>query len=74
MRGEIAVKNSRAGGSVVASLSNSTIGQGWEGAAGENLDDSVLQQASMKMLEAFDPNYGGFSGAPKFPSRWRFIF
>ncbi len=53
---------------VVASLSNSTIGQGWEGAAGENLDDSALQQASMKMLEAFDPNYGGFSGAPKFPS------
>ncbi len=36
-------------------------------AAPQALDDTVLRTAVSQLESAFDPDYGGFSGAPKFP-------
>jgi uncharacterized protein YyaL (SSP411 family) len=38
----------------------------WHGAAGE-LNDGPLKAAETALADAFDPHYGGFGPAPKFP-------
>ena len=35
--------------------------------AGENLDETVLYRAANAFAEQYDPVFGGFGGAPKFP-------
>jgi Highly conserved protein containing a thioredoxin domain len=43
---------------------------GWDGA----LDEKLLQQAYHYLAKSFDPQYGGFTRAPKFPSPISFCF
>ena len=41
---------------------------------GELLDASVLDKAYQELAQRFDKTYGGFSGAPKFPTPHNFFF
>jgi uncharacterized protein len=43
-------------------------------APGEDLDRSVLDLAYTDLAKRFDATYGGFSGAPKFPTPHNFFF
>jgi len=43
---------------------------GWDGA----LDEKLLQQAYHYLAKSFDPQYGGFTRAPKFPSPHQLLF
>ena len=45
-----------------------------EGAAGEALGQEVLTHAWQQLSEHFDPVYGGFGKAPKFPSPHNLLF
>ncbi len=38
------------------------------------VDDSVLDDAAASLVSAFDPTWGGFGGAPKFPSTMNLDF
>jgi uncharacterized protein YyaL (SSP411 family) len=42
--------------------------------SGEPLDASVLDKAYDELSQRFDKTYGGFSGAPKFPTPHNFFF
>ena len=53
---------------LVDSIGSSTVEDRLAEASSGCLDESTLRQAAEKMLESFDPEYGGFSRAPKFPS------
>ena len=41
---------------------------------GQNWDESFIQDAYEQYVSSFDPNYGGFGRAPKFPSPHNLIF
>ena len=41
---------------------------------GEPLDRSILDKAYQELAQRFDKTYGGFSGAPKFPTPHNFFF
>jgi len=40
----------------------------------EELNESVLKSAYDQLIQRFDTRYGGFSGAPKFPTPHNFLF
>jgi uncharacterized protein YyaL (SSP411 family) len=42
--------------------------------SGKKLDDSTLKLAYNQLLRRFDTEYGGFGGAPKFPSPHQLMF
>ena len=44
------------------------------GPAAELLEPTVLDDTSRALVEAFDPTWGGFGGAPKFPSTMNLDF
>ncbi|MCL6517719.1 MAG: thioredoxin domain-containing protein [Alicyclobacillus sp.] len=45
-----------------------------QGGAGESPDASVLQTARRQLEEMYDPVYGGFGEAPKFPTPHQLVF
>lgn len=42
--------------------------------AGENIGESILQEAYEELLMSFDYEYGGFERAPKFPTPHKILF
>ncbi len=48
--------------------------QGETSVKAEELDELTLDEAYLNLLDTFDERYGGFGGAPKFPSPQRLIF
>ncbi len=44
------------------------------GTSGEELDESTLQAAFNELASRFDHRYGGFGGAPKFPTPHNLLF
>ncbi len=42
--------------------------------AGEGLEKEIIEEAYEELLESFDTEYGGFGGAPKFPTPHKLSF
>ncbi|WP_235284335.1 thioredoxin domain-containing protein [Methanosarcina mazei] len=42
--------------------------------SGEGLEEEIIEEAYDEMLNSFDTEYGGFEGAPKFPTPHRISF
>ncbi len=50
------------------------LGKAFAFAAADGPDESLLDQAYKKIKPGFDPQYGGFDPAPKFPTPHRLLF
>lgn len=50
------------------------LGKAFEFAASEDLGDAVLDRAYTQIEQGYDPVFGGFEGAPKFPTPHRLLF
>ncbi|EFK08668.1 conserved hypothetical protein [delta proteobacterium NaphS2] len=59
-----------AGDEITEHLRNSELG----GSVEKSLDMEVLNKAGVQLSRSFDPRWGGFGGAPKFPSPHQLTF
>jgi hypothetical protein len=46
----------------------------WEGIEPLEVDEGICQQSANDIMNRFDPPYGGFSQAPKFPSPHQLLY